>query len=233
MISVTYERAARPASRCWRRDVATFDEQRGALRQISSSRRIRSAPRASRRRASSAPSAAASAGAPVTVSRIISDASGRPTRPATRQPPLGQRGVTGDRRAAADAQAGQQRALGGRRHLGLPDRRARGTASRRARRRRAPPAPARPARSPAACASASSRSVMRAEKPEAIEPGAREHRRVDHALGDLAQARVDVAAQDLDRRDRRAPRAAGRRGAGSTCRRGCPAAAPPAPRRRG
>ena len=39
---------------------------------------------------------------------------------------------------------------------------------------------------------------MRAEKPEAIEPGAREHGGVDHALGHLAQPRVDVAAQDLD-----------------------------------
>ena len=137
---------------------------------LSSSRRIRSAPRASRRRASSAPSAAASPGAPVTRLADHLGRVGAADQPGERQPSLGQRGVTGDRRAAADAQAREQRALGGRRHLGVRHRRARGTASRRARRRRAPPAPARPARSPAACASASSRSAMRAENPRRSSP---------------------------------------------------------------
>ena len=96
---------------------------------------MRSAPRASSRFASSAPSAAASAGAPVSSSRSISDASGRPTRPRRPQRPSASVAwpATGVRQPTP--RPGEQRALGGDRHLGGCDRRARGTARRRARRR--------------------------------------------------------------------------------------------------
>ena len=88
-------------------------------RSPSSSRRIRSAPRARSRRASSAPIARGVGGRAGRPTRGSSRTrrGGRPARRASRRPSR-QRGVTGDRRAAADAQARQQRALGRRRHLG-------------------------------------------------------------------------------------------------------------------
>ena len=237
MKSVTYgESPLGPASRCWRR----VDQDH-----VLTSSAVRCAPRFPARAGSGrrrAPAGGAPAprparprppGAPVTVSRIISDASGRPTSPRERQPPLGQRRVA--RRPACGSRRPGPRAARARRPSS--PRRPRSASARHNFTTRASSARASSASAPCPIAGSMRVGVEplgdARREAQAIEPGRRQHRRVDDALGDLAQARVDVAAQDLDATDRRAPRGPGRRAAGSTCRRGCPAAAPPARRRRG
>ena len=60
---------------------------------------------------------------------------------------------------------------------------------------------------------------MRCGEPEPLEPGARQHDGVELRLVELAQARVDVAAQRHDVRSGRAERKLQSRAAGSRCRR--------------
>ena len=137
------------------------------------------------------------------------------------------------------------------RRRGAP-RPARGSRRRSRRRRRARPRPAaasRPSRraatsssSPARTCSASapwaasgsivstgSRSADLAGEPEPVEPAGGEHERVEAALARLAQPRVDVPAQRLDRDRRVEARAAAPGGAPTRCRSASPARARSAP----
>ena len=68
-----------------------------------------------------------------------------------------------------------------------------------------------------------------AGEPEPIEPARSEHDGVEPALAALAQARVDVAAQRLDRRAPARARAAARAAAPTPCRSASPAEASTAP----
>ena len=97
--------------------------------------------------------------------------------------------VGADGRLAVGAQRAHERPLGQQRALGV---------RRRARRRRAAPRRARvvSARQPwPGAGTSSSIGAPSAAAPEAREPGRGEHDRVGVAGGELAQARVDVAAQ--------------------------------------
>ncbi len=120
------------------------------------------------------------------------DEAAQPERPA----------VHADRRVAGRAEARDHRALG--------------VAAPRARRRRRPPRGASPARACSAQAAlagrghedvALERRAGTSSRPEPREPGGGEHERVGLAGGELAQARVDVAAQ-LDHVEVRAARRA-------------------------
>ena len=187
---------------------------------------------ASKRRATSAPSARASAGAPV--ERLVDHLGGvgAADQPAERQAAAGQRGVTGDRRAAADAQAGEQRALGGDGHLGrrVGQRPAQRDDARvvgaRLQRQRALPDRRQHARRSQPLGDAR-------REAEAVETGARRARRRRPPPRRPCAAACRRCRAGSRSSGRRAPRAAGRRGAGWRCRRGCPAAARrrPAPER--
>ena len=125
-------------------------------------------------------------------------------------------GVAGDRRAARAVEHRQERALGGER---MPGRRRRRSAPSRSRvmssstaRARSRWRPARPRAGNVVDVQQRGRGVG---TPEAIEPGHRQQRRVDHALVELAQARLDVAAQQR-RPSGRAAAAAPWPGAGAT-----------------
>ena len=97
---------------------------------------------------------------------------------------------------------------------------------------RAPAARARPGPPRAAARPARSRRPISRGEAEPVEAAGGEHERVEAALARLAQARVDVAAQRLDRRaSARAPGAA-RAGAPTPCRSASPAAARSAPHER-
>ena len=63
-------------------------------------------------------------------------------------------------------------------------------------------------------------------EPEPVEPAGREHDRVEPALAQLAQARVDVAAQRLDRERRLEREQLRRAGARTRCRCACRAGSP-------
>ncbi len=186
----------------------------------SSSRRMAPAPRAIRRRATSAPMARASAGGPSSVSWIISEASGRPTRPRERQAIAGQRGVPGHRRPTADAEPGQEGALRGDRHLGggvrerpteLRDARVVGAGLERQR--------------PLADRGQHARRIDALgdalRKPEAIETGRRPARPRRPPPRRSCAAACRRCRAGCRSSDRRAPRAAGRRAAGWRSRRGC------------
>ena len=90
---------------------------------------------------------------------------------------------------------------------------------------RAPRCRARPGRRRAASARARRRARMRSRQAQTLQPGGGQHDGVVVAFVELAQPRVEVAAQRLDAAGRAAGRAAAPRGAGSRCRRTRPAAA--------
>ena len=124
--------------------------------------------------------------------------------------------VGAHRRVAVGLERAHERALGGQRprRRGVVDRRDAATPRRRGWSRPGSPGPA--------AGTSSSSGVPASPRPRRCEPGGGQHDRVVVAVGELAQARVDVAAQLDDRRGRRAARAAGRRGAATTCPRARP-----------
>ena len=131
------------------------------------------------------------------------------------------RGVRADRRVAARVERPHDRALGRQARRGV----AVGRATARPRARRSSPARAssarRPGRAPGTIASASSGAPLVAA-PEPLEPGAREHDRVEVALRELAAGACRRCRAARRTRGRAAARAAARGGAGSPCRRARP-----------
>ena len=123
---------------------------------------------------------------------------GRPRRRRSCRYSPSKRGVGGQRHRAAAAHGAAHRALGRDGQPGglVRQRRQRLAAGRRG--PRAPRCPARPGPRPAASASGSNSWRMRCVQAQPLEAGGRQHDGVVLAFVELAQARVEVAAQRLD-----------------------------------